>query len=88
MDSGMIKPLMGNENNTVGGSLAQGLPQLMATQFNQYSNGQAVNGNFHANRYESFDDKHIISKHNAIYPSQDEVNLGGNKVLIIYHLIV
>ena len=39
-----------------------------ATQFNQF-NRQSTGGYHH----ESFDDKHIIAKHNLIYPSQDEV---------------
>jgi zinc finger RNA-binding protein len=78
----MIKPLMGsnstggsggleNASATIGaGGLAQGLQQLMATQYNQYQGG----GHQFQNRYESFDDKHIISKHNSIYPTQDEVS--------------
>lgn len=46
-----------------------GFQQLMSTQYNQY--GQS---GYHQNRHESFDDKHIIAKHNSIYPSQDEIN--------------
>lgn len=78
---GMIKPLMGSsssssiENPASGGS---GMQQLMATQYNQYqAGGQASGGHhFHGHhRYESFDDKHIIAKHNGIYPTQDEVSL-------------
>lgn len=66
---GQIKPLMGAEanlNNTIG----QGFQQLMGTQYNQYS--QQNQSGYH-NRYESFDDRHIIAKHNSIYPSQDEI---------------
>lgn len=78
--AGTIKPLMGgsNSNNienaaSVGAS-AQGLQQLMATQYNQYQVGGQTSGGHHFHsRYESFDDKHIIAKHNGIYPTQDEI---------------
>ncbi len=65
---GSVKPLMaGNEG--------QGIQKLMATQFNQYGqSGGGNNGSGYPNRHETFDDKHIIAKHNLIYPSQEEVN--------------
>lgn len=76
---GIIKPLMGSgsssiENAASGGS---GMQQLMATQYNQYQVGGQASGGHHfhgQHRYESFDDKHIIGKHNSIYPTQDEVS--------------
>lgn len=67
---GQIKPLMGGDAN-LNNAIGQGLQQLMGTQFNQY--GPKQSGGIHYNRYESFDDKHIIAKHNTIYPSQDEI---------------
>ncbi len=61
-----VKPLMA-------GSDGAGMQKLMgATQFNQYGQNGAQNGTF-VNRHETFDDKHIIAKHNLIYPSQEEV---------------
>lgn len=80
-----LKPLMSNPEDLNGSKNAnyngnstqnssQNQPQpLMATQFNQFSNQSGSN---YYNRYGigSFDDKHIISKHNSIYPSEDEIN--------------
>ena len=40
-----------------------------------FGNNNNTNNNFQASRQgESFDDRHVISKHNSIYPSQEEIS--------------
>ena len=49
--------------------MSQPLKTINSNQYNQFG----FSNNLQIRNTESFDDRHIIAKHNAIYPSQEEV---------------
>lgn len=80
-----IKPLMSANDCGVGHQAApQSLRQFMSQQPFKDSNrqfgfnnqfGYNQMGGYQQNRIESFDDRHLMAKHNSIYPTKEEVNL-------------
>lgn len=50
---------------------------------NRYNYNQ-IPQQYSQNKGESFDDRHVIFKHNLIYPTQDEVNF--HKLLFFFNL--
>ena len=72
-----IKPLMSGDGQPGSNNSPQNIQQLMSQPLktinsNQYNQFGFTN-NVQIRNTESFDDRHIIAKHNAIYPSQEEV---------------
>jgi hypothetical protein len=50
-------------------------PQNTGSNYNWSLGNTNNNNNFQTSRQsESFDDRHVIAKHNSIYPSQEEIN--------------
>ena len=73
----IIKPLMSSVDDA--SSKSQPIQSLMAQPLmkslpfnNQY--GYNNNQNIQQRHYESFEDRHIVAKHNSIYPTQEEIN--------------
>lgn len=73
--SGGLKPLMSSSSDsmpsiqTIQQLMSQPIQRSMPGQFNPYGAGH----NQQHRQHESFDDKHIVAKHNSIYPTQDEI---------------